>query len=442
MQNKKLIRGFSKRNKEERIDFLIERLGLTEQIRNWLYTFESDDSDFQRIIDELSENPVSNYHMPFCIAPNFLVNGVSRTFPLVTEESSVVAALGKAAAFWAERGGFHTEITGTEKKGQVHFKWKGNPEKLAVLFPGFREKLMADSFGITARMEARGGGITSLELRYLPEILPDYYQLDVSFETLDAMGANFINSVLEKLAESLLQIFAESGLFSAEEKDCEIIMAILSNHTPGSRVKVWTECPVSELAGLDGTANFAEKFTEAVHIAQNDVSRAVTHNKGILNGIDALSIATGNDFRAIEAGVHAFAARNGKYASLSHSEISNGQFRFEMEIPLAVGVVGGTTAVHPLAKFALRILDDPSAKELMGYLAVAGLASNFAAIRALITSGIQRGHMKMHLSNILSQLQVSENERAEIQKHFADKTVSYSEVENFLNKKRNAKTTS
>ena len=442
MQNRKRIRGFSKRNKEERIDFLIEQLGLTEQIRNWLYSFESDDSDFQRIIDELSENPVTNYHLPFCIAPNFLVDGSFRTFPLVTEESSVVAALGKSAAFWAERGGFRTEIQGTEKRGQVHFKWKGKPEKINAFFPEIREKLLSESFECTARMQARGGGITSLELHHRLEILPGYYQLDVSFETLDAMGANFINSVLEKLAEILLRFFAESESFPAEEKDCTVIMSILSNYTPDCRVKVWAECAASELAGLDGLPDFAEKFVEAVHIAQNDVARAVTHNKGIFNGIDALAVATGNDCRAIEAGAHAFAARNGKYASLSHAEISNGQFRFGMEIPLAVGVVGGTTSVHPLAKFALRILDNPLARQLMSYLATAGLASNFAAVRALITSGIQRGHMKMHLSNILNQLQASDGEKSEIQEHFANKTVSYSEVETFLNRKRNAKTIS
>ena len=442
MQNRKFIRGFSKLNKEQRIDFLIERLGLTEQVRNWLYTFELDDSSFQRIIDELSENPVSNYHMPFSIAPNFLVDGIFRTFPLVTEESSVVAALGKTAGFWAEHGGFHTEIIGTEKKGQVHFKWNGKPEKLIAIFPEIKEKSVSAVSTITEKMNSRGGGVTNIELRHLPEILPGYYQLDVSFETRDAMGANFINSVLEKLAETLVQTIAAESSFSEGEKNTEIIMAILSNYTPDCRVKVWVECPADELTGLDGFSNFAEKFVEAVHIACNDVSRAVTHNKGIFNGMDALAIATGNDFRAIEAGAHVFASRKGQYASLSKASISEGNFRFEMEVPLAVGVVGGITKVHPLANFALTILDSPSAEQLMGYIAVVGLASNFAAVRALITNGIQRGHMKMHLSNILNQLQVSEKERVEIQEHFADKTVSYSEVENFLSRKRNAETIS
>ncbi len=427
--NKQLIRGFSKRKKEERIDFLMEQFGWSEQIRNWLYTFESENSDFQRIIDELSENPVSNYHLPYCLAPNFLVDGQMRCFPLVTEESSVVAALSKTAVFWAERGGFHSTVISTGKKGQVHFTWTGKPDDLQSVFPEIRTRLLAATRTITANMQQRGGGITQIELLHRPEVLPNYFQLDVSFETLNAMGANFINTTLECLAEALPQIIADHLLL--REAECNIIMAILSNYTPDCRVKVWVECATKELLGLDGLADFPERFAQAVQIASADVSRAVTHNKGIMNGIDALVIATGNDFRAIEAGAHAFAARSGQYRSLSSVSLANGLFHFEIEIPLAVGVIGGITQVHPLAAFSLKILEQPDARQLMTYLATAGLASNFAAVRALITQGIQQGHMKMHLSNILNQLQVPEAERTAIRKHFQGKTVSYSDVENF-----------
>jgi len=157
----------------------------------------------------------------------------------------------------------------------------------------------------------------------------------------------------------------------------------------------------------------------------------VTHNKGIFNGIDALAVATGNDFRAIEACGHAFASRNGQYSGLTDVQIQDGMFKFSIELALAVGVVGGVTAVHPMAKLAMKILDNPSAKELMMYLAVAGLASNFAAVRALVSVGIQKGHMKMHLSNIMNQLQIPEEKRAQIQSHFQDKTVSFNAVEEF-----------
>jgi hydroxymethylglutaryl-CoA reductase len=283
-------------------------------------------------------------------------------------------------------------------------------------------------------MEERGGGILSLELKEMTTILPGYFQLDAGFETCNAMGANFINSCLEQFGKSLQNYFQTSEKVTEAERNCEIIMAILSNYTPESLVRAWVECPVRNL--LDGKSEeecvqFVFKFEQAIRISQADVSRAVTHNKGIFNGIDALAIATGNDFRAIEACGHAFAARTGQYRGLTDVRIQDGMFRLSIEIALAVGVVGGVTAIHPMARLAIKILDNPSAKELMMYLAVAGLASNFGAVKALLSDGIQHGHMKMHLSNIMNQLQIPENCRAEIQQYFQDKTVSYSAVEEY-----------
>ena len=429
-----ILQGFSKYNKEQRIDALINKYGFDSSLGTFLKSCEVTDESVQKIIDDLSENPVSCFPFPFSIAPNFVVNGKTLFFPLVSEESSVVAALGNAAGFWAKRGGFRAEVLGTEKKGQVHFRWNGNSEYLQSLFPEIREKLLAECAFLTTKMEERGGGITGIELKVLPHILPNYYQLDASFETCDAMGANFINSCVEQFGKSLHEFFQTSSKVSAGQRDCEIIMAILSNYTPESRVRVWVECPVSEL--LDGKTKaeceaFAQRFEQAVRISQLDVSRAVTHNKGIFNGIDALAVATGNDFRAIEACGHAFASRNGQYSGLTDVQIQDGKFRFSIELALAVGVVGGVTSVHPMAKLAMKILDNPSAKELMTYLAVAGLASNFAAVKALVSVGIQKGHMKMHLSNIMNQLQIPEEKRAEIQEYFQDKTVSFSDVENY-----------
>jgi hydroxymethylglutaryl-CoA reductase len=231
---------------------------------------------------------------------------------------------------------------------------------------------------------------------------------------------------------SLQQYFRSNENLSGNERDCEIIMAILSNYTPNSRVRAWVECPFVNL--LDGKTSeecqlFAEKLEQAVRISQSDVSRAVTHNKGIFNGIDALALATGNDFRAIEACGHAFAARSGQYKGLTDIQIQDGIFKFSIELALAIGVVGGVTTLHPLAKLAMQILDKPSAQELMMYLAVAGLASNFSALKALLSSGIQEGHMKLHLNNIMNQLQIPEENRSEIQRYFQDKTVSFSTVE-------------
>jgi hydroxymethylglutaryl-CoA reductase len=432
--DKSILQGFSKYSKQQRIDALIQKYGFNPDLAERLRSYEASDKSTQKIIDDLSENPVSSFLFPFSLAPNFVVNGKNLFFPLVSEESSVVAALANAAGFWARRGGFHTEVMGTEKRGQVHFCWNGNLEYLQSLFPEIRAKLISECDYLTAKMNDRSGGITGIELKSLPHILPNYYQLDAGFETCDAMGANFINSCLEQFGKSLQEYFLTSEKVSKGQRECEIIMAILSNYTPESRVQAWVECPVSDL--LDGKTeveclHFARKFEQAIRISLADVSRAVTHNKGIFNGIDALAVATGNDFRAIEACGHAFAARNGHYSGLTDVQVKDGKFRFSIELALAVGVVGGVTAVHPLAKLAMQILDNPSAKELMMYLAVAGLASNFAAVKALVSVGIQQGHMKMHLSNILNQLQIPEEYRAEIQAYFQGKTVSFSAVEEY-----------
>lgn len=433
MTENKIISGFSKLDQSQKIELLVQRLNLDKSTAEFLQSFELPDEKWQTIIAELSENQLSNYHLPFTVAPNFIVNGEWHTFPLVTEESSVVAALAKAAGYWAKRGGFHAEILGTEKKGQVHFSWNGQPEKLKKYFHEIKKLLIKEAAPITQKMERRGGGVSKIELVYLPDVLENYYQLDVSFETCDAMGANFINSCLEQFGKSLKSFVEEHEDFQNEEKQVEIIMAILSNYVPDSRVKVWVECLVSDLDDdHEKAAQFAEKFVRAVHIARNDVTRAVTHNKGIFNGIDALAIATGNDYRAIEAGGHAFAAKDGQYRSLSEARIGDDQFWFGIEIPLAVGVVGGVTTLHPLAKLATQILQNPSAKRLMIYLAVAGLASNWSAVRALVTTGIQQGHMKMHLSNILSSFNLSDEQKQAARLYFQDREVSWSEVEKYL----------
>jgi hydroxymethylglutaryl-CoA reductase len=207
-------------------------------------------------------------------------------------------------------------------------------------------------------------------------------------------------------------------------------MSILSNYVPNCIVRAEVSCKVQDLAEkkIENPQEFAEKFVQAVRIAEIEPFRAVTHNKGIMNGVDAVVLATGNDFRAVEAGVHAYASRNGQYSSLSHAKIEDGIFTFWMEIPLALGTVGGLTSIHPLVKMALEILGKPSAKELMKVVAVTGLAQNFAALRSLTTTGIQEGHMKMHLNNILNQFEANSEERKAILKHFEKNTVTHAAV--------------
>ncbi len=211
-------------------------------------------------------------------------------------------------------------------------------------------------------------------------------------------------------------------------------MSILSNYVPNCLVRAEVSCKVEELTDkkIENPQEFAEKFIRAVNIAEVEPFRAVTHNKGIMNGIDAVVLATGNDFRAVEAGVHAYASRNGRYSSLSHASIENGIFKFWIEVPLALGTVGGLTSLHPLVKFALELLEKPSAQELMQVVAVAGLAQNFAALRSLTTTGIQEGHMKMHLNNILNQYHATTEERHAVKNHFKDQVVSHSSAVAFI----------
>jgi len=223
--------------------------------------------------------------------------------------------------------------------------------------------------------------------------------------------------------------------WSDEEREVQVIMSILSNYTPECLVRAEVSCPVNALGsfpnGIDART-FAEKFALAVRIARMDPYRATTHNKGIFNGIDAVVIATGNDFRAVEACGHAYAARDGQYRGLSECRIEDEVFHFWMDIPLALGTVGGLTALHPMARRSLELLGNPTAEELMQIVASVGLAQNFAALRSLVTTGIQQGHMKMHLQNILHSLGASDHEKVSVEGHFSDKVVTYQGVREYL----------
>lgn len=216
-------------------------------------------------------------------------------------------------------------------------------------------------------------------------------------------------------------------------------MNILSNFTPDCIVRAEVSCKIEDLIDDSGIApeEFAWKFKQAVNIAEIEPYRATTHNKGIMNGVDAVVIATGNDFRATEACAHTYASKDGRYTSLTHCSTDNGIFRFWLDLPISVGVVGGLTNLHPLVKFSLALFRKPSATELMSIIAVSGLAQNFAALRSLVTTGIQKGHMKMHLFNILNQFGATEAEKQHFVNYFKDKTVSHHEVIAELEKLRN-----
>ena len=430
----KEIKGFSKLSKKEKINWLVSSYFKDDShAESILKQYWNSNESLQNLHDEFSENSISNYYLPFSIAPNFLINDKKFTIPMTIEESSVVAAAGKAAKFWMKHGGFKAEVINDEKIGQVHFFYHGNKKTIIEYFEFIKPILFKETESITKKMKSRGGGITDISLIDKSSQLTGYFQLFATFKTVDAMGANFINSCLEEFAN----IFKNSTqLFEAEKlkkEEIEIVMSILSNYVPNCLVKTEVSCSMQDINSLEpNTTDFANKIIQAINIANLDIHRAVTHNKGIMNGIDAVVIATGNDFRAIEAGAHAYASRNGTYQSLSNAYIKNNNFYFELTLPMAIGTVGGVTNLHPLVKLALKILGNPNSKELMKIIASVGLAQNFGALRSLVTSGIQKGHMKMHLINLLNKYELNEEEKKLAIAYFKNRTVSSSSVDSFI----------
>lgn len=438
-----IIEDFSKLSKQEKIDCIIKKyLPNSSEYKDIIEKYWNSDSKIQQLHDEFSENTISNFYMPYGIAPNFLIDGKLFAIPMVTEESSVVAAASKSAKFWLDKGGFKTTIINTEKIGHTHFIFKTDKEKILQFFNStLKEKLFASTESITSNMRKRGGGILDIELIDKTKDLENYYQLKASFDTVDSMGANFINSCLEQFGMTLKEEVENSDFFSYEEKQSlQVIMNILSNYTPDCLVRAEVSCKIEDLKDNSDISpkEFAWRFHQAVKIAEVEPYRATTHNKGIMNGVDAVVIATGNDFRATAASAHAYASKNGSYSSLSHCSIDDGIFRFWIDLPISVGVVGGLTNLHPLVKFSLALLGNPSTKELMRILAVIGLAQNFAALRSLVTTGIQKGHMKMHLMNILNQLGATEEEKQYFNNYFKDKTITHHEVIKEFEKYRNS----
>lgn len=434
-----MLEGFSRLSQNEKLRIIASLIPDFPETENLLKSFRHGNPDVQKIIDEIAENTISNYHLPLAVAPNFLINGKEYIVPMVTEESSVVAAAAYAARFWAKNGGFHTRIASDSKTGQIHFLWPGKLNELEEKYPLLERFLREKTSDLTGKMEQRGGGIRTVQIVSNPEIKPDYFQLFVTFGTADAMGANFINSVLERMAHVMKDFFVQHYPHWPEP---EIVMAILSNYIPDCVVEVEMFAPFSALAPVSAgfsPAAFADRFVLAIDIAKKDVYRAVTHNKGIMNGVDAVVLATGNDFRAVEAGVHAWASRNGRYESLSNARIEKDQLVVSLSLPLSLGTTGGLTSLHPLAAFSIRLLGNPSARELMQIAAATGLASHFSAIRALVTTGIQKGHMKMHLNNILLKLNATPEEKQKTEMHFQEGTISYSAVRDFIENLRKSR---
>ncbi len=441
-ENIQPVKGFSKLSKDAKLEWLSDKyLQDGDDTIELIKSYWHKDAKTQQLHDEFIENTITNFYLPFGIAPNFMINDTLYCLPMAIEESSVVAAAAKAARYWLTRGGFKAEVISTKKVGHVHFSWNGDTEKLQKFFNEIKSQLLASTDDITVNMRKRGGGIVDIELidKTLEE--PNYYQIQGTFETCDSMGANFINSILESIAKTFKAELANAKSFTTKEKEVSIIMCILSNYTPECIVRSEVSCKVEDLIDGDEMSHqeFTDKFKQAIRIAQKEPYRATTHNKGIMNGIDAVVIATGNDFRAVEACAHTYASRDGQYRSLTDVEVKNGMFKFFIEIPMALGTVGGLTSLHPMVKLAHKMLGNPNAEELMKIIASAGLAQNFGAVRSLVTTGIQKGHMKMHLLNIMNQLGANDAEKEKAKHYFKDKVVSVQSATNYFYQLRGIK---
>jgi hydroxymethylglutaryl-CoA reductase len=342
------------------------------------------------VADQMIENAVAVFGLPLGLGLNFLINGRDVIVPMAVEEPSVVAAVSLAAKIVRDAGGFTADADDSMMIGQVQVTRYGNLEKAKAAIENAREEILALANSFHPAMIRRGGGAKDIEVRVLPA--PEgpkgepILVLHLLIDTQDAMGANLINTIAEGVAPLVEQVTGG-----------KVYLRILSNLADRRLARASCRIPVDAMAdfGMSGE-EVAEGIAQAYRFASVDPYRAATHNKGVMNGIDALAIATGNDWRAIEAGAHAYAARNGRYSPLSSWTTENGFLVGRLELPLQVGTIGGPAGVHPLVQVVYKLLRLNTARELSTVMAAVGLAQNLAALRALGSVGIQRGHMALH----------------------------------------------
>ncbi len=365
-------------SRKQKCDLLKEFSGLVDaQIQTM---FATNTLDFDRA-ERLIENVVSVMSLPMGIASNFLVNDKDYFVPMVTEEPSVVAAASFAAKLAREAGGFYAVASSSEMTGQIVLVRSCEVGQATSLLATHKVELLAYANQQDTVLVLHGGGARDITVKQLLTHRGPMLVFHLSVDVKDAMGANIVNTMAEAIAPKLEQLCTGTAL-----------LKIVSNLCMQRTVKasaVWKKDVIGE--------QMIEKILDAYAVACVDQSRATTHNKGIMNGIDAVALATGNDTRALEAGAHSFAARDGSYQPLTHyKKNERGDLEGSLEIPLAVGIVGGMTTSHPMVPIVLKILRVQSAQELACIMGAVGLAQNFAALRALVTEGIQKGHMRLH----------------------------------------------
>ncbi len=376
------IPGFYKYSMEERLKKIAELVGLDENDIKILKSFGDVDPS---ILDAMIENVIGVYPMPYGVAVNFRINGRDYLVPMVIEESSVVAAASNAAKIMRERDGIESKASEQIMIGQIQLINIDSFEDAKKKILENRDKLLEVANMQSKTLSRLGGGAKDLEVRYINTRKGGMLIVHIYVDVKDAMGANVVNTMCESIGPILEELTGGKALL-------KILSNLADRRIVKARVKI-----SKEILGED----VIERIEYASAFAESDPYRAVTHNKGIMNGVIAVALATGQDTRALEAAAHAYASRNGRYTSLSkwYSD-EDGDLIGELEIPIPVGIVGGATKVHPTARISLKILGVKTAKELAEVMAAVGLAQNFSAIRALATVGIQKGHMKLHARNL------------------------------------------
>ena len=413
--------GFSKKSYQERLELLKAQALLSPERQESL---EQDEQMSVTVADQLSENVVGTFSLPYSLVPEVLVNGQEYTVPYVTEEPSVVAAASYASKIIKRAGGFTAQVHERQMIGQVALYQVANPEQVQEKIADKKAELLELANQAYPSIVKRGGGARDLHVEQIKGET-DFLVVYLHVDTQEAMGANMLNTMLEALKPVLEELSQGQSL-----------MGILSNYATDSLVTASCRIAFRYLSRQkDQGREIAEKMALASQFAQVDPYRAATHNKGIFNGIDAILIATGNDWRAIEAGAHAFASRDGRYQGLSQwtLDVDREELVGQMTLPMPVATKGGSIGLNPRVALSHELLGNPSAKELAQIIVSIGLAQNFAALKALVSTGIQQGHMKLQAKSLALLAGASESEVAPlVERLIADKTFNLETAQRYL----------
>ena len=413
--------GFSKKSYHERLELLQAQALLSPEKQTSL---EQDEQISVTVADQLSENVVGTFSLPYSLVPEVLVNGQEYTVPYVTEEPSVVAAASYASKIIKRSGGFTAQVHQRQMIGQVALYQVADPEQAQEKIVSKKAELLELANQAYPSIVKRGGGARDFHVEQIKGET-DFLVVYLHVDTQEAMGANMLNTMLEALKPVLEELSQGQSL-----------MGILSNYATDSLVTASCRIAFRYLSRQkEQGREIAEKIALSSQFAQADPYRAATHNKGIFNGIDAILIATGNDWRAIEAGAHTFASRDGRYQGLSQwtLDLEREELVGEMTLPMPVATKGGSIGLNPRVALSHELLGNPSAKELAQIIVSIGLAQNFAALKALVSTGIQQGHMKLQAKSLALLAGASESEVAPlVERLIADKTFNLETAQRYL----------